>query len=37
VQKGGEKSLKMEEINGMIDMSEKLYMKILLKLEKFMK
>jgi exosome complex component RRP42 len=37
VQKGGEKSLKMEEINGMIDMSEKLYRKILLKLEKFMK
>ena len=37
MQKGDEKALKVEEINQMIDLSEKLYKKISLKLEKFIK
>lgn len=37
MQKGDEKSLSIDEINEMIDLSEKLYKKILLKLEKFLK
>ena len=37
MQKGDERALKIEEINEMIDLSEKLYKKIFLKLEKFMK
>mgnify|MGYP001570965372 FL=1 len=37
MQKGDERSLSMEEINDMIDLSEKLYKKIFLKLEKFIK
>ncbi len=37
MQKGDEKALSIEEINEMIDLSEKLYKKIFLKLEKFIK
>jgi exosome complex component RRP42 len=37
MQKGDEKALKVDEINKMIDLSEKLYKKIFLKLEKFLK
>ncbi len=37
MQKGDEKALKIKEINEMIDLSEKLYKKILLKIEKFTK
>jgi len=37
MQKGGETELKKEEIEGIIDLSEKLYKKIFLKVEKFMK
>ena len=37
MQKGDERSLSIEEINEMIDLSEKLYKKIFLKLEKFIK
>lgn len=36
MQKGDEKALTIEEINEMIDLSEKLYKKIFLKLEKFL-
>ena len=37
MQKGDERSLSIEELNEMIDLSEKLYKKIFLKLEKFIK
>ena len=37
MQKGGESSLKREEVDAIIDMSEKLYKKIFLKIEKFVK
>jgi exosome complex component RRP42 len=37
MQKGGESSLKREEVDEIIDLSEKLYKKIFLKLEKFVK
>ncbi len=37
MQKGGDKELKVEEINSMIDLSEKVYKKMLLKIEKSLK